>query len=248
MKLKISNSKLPAWFIVALILLAGLIFWLASVFLFSNYSSTMINSDADLSVETAVNSVGVNKFENSNNSSQTNSVVIDDVGWDNPMDKMSERLTKKPFGIFVSPDNSPVQPERFQGYHTAIDLETFEQEADVNVPIQAVCNGQIVLKRPASGYGGVLVQECDWQGNPVTVVYGHLDLSSILKNVGQQLLVGEFLGNLGQGYSSQTDGERKHLHLGIHRGSTVSLTGYVASENLLANWIDPCQILDCLVN
>ncbi|HZZ99469.1 MAG TPA: hypothetical protein VFK07_02035, partial [Candidatus Paceibacterota bacterium] len=49
---------------------------------------------------------------------------------------------------------------------------------------------------------------------------------------------GDFIGNLGKGYSSQTDGERKHLHLGIHKGSAVDITGYVSSDDLLSNWLD----------
>jgi hypothetical protein len=35
-----------------------------------------------------------------------------------PLDRASGRVTKKPFGIFVTPQNSPVQPERFRGFHT----------------------------------------------------------------------------------------------------------------------------------
>ncbi len=37
----------------------------------------------------------------------------------------------------------------------------------------------------------------------------------------------------------ETDGERKHLHLGIHKGTVVDLRGYVDSELDLKNWINP---------
>src|SRR5947209_4518700 len=43
------------------------------------------------------------------------------------------RVTKKPFGIYVNPANSPVQPERFSGYHTGADAEYGEVSADVPV-------------------------------------------------------------------------------------------------------------------
>ena len=33
-----------------------------------------------------------------------------------PLDRAGERVTKKPFGKFVTPQNSPVQPEKFYGY------------------------------------------------------------------------------------------------------------------------------------
>ncbi|KKQ38871.1 MAG: Exopolysaccharide biosynthesis protein, sugar transferase domain protein [Candidatus Moranbacteria bacterium GW2011_GWC2_37_73] len=40
-----------------------------------------------------------------------------------PLDNALSRITKKPFGIYVNPKNSPVNPERFTGYHSAVDLE-----------------------------------------------------------------------------------------------------------------------------
>lgn len=39
------------------------------------------------------------------------------------------------------------------------------------------------------------------------------------------------MANLGNGYSSDTDGERKHLHLGIHLGEVVDIRGYVQKKN-----------------
>jgi hypothetical protein len=51
------------------------------------------------------------------------------------------------------------------------------------------------------------------------------------------------LGILGQGFSQETDEERKHLHLAIHQGSSIELRGYVQNPNLLENWIDPLEII-----
>lgn len=159
-----------------------------------------------------------------------------------PMDRVSERVTKKPFGIFISPQNSPVSPERFSGFHTAVDLEVFadELEAEIKIPVKAICAGKILAKRSANGYGGVAVQECEIEETPVTVIYGHLNLSSIEKKVGDDIGAGETLGVLGNGYSSQTDGERKHLHLGIRKGREMNILGYVQDKNQLSDWIDPC--------
>lgn len=155
-----------------------------------------------------------------------------------PIDRWSERVTKKPFGIKISPDNSPVQPERFSGYHTGVDFETFPEEQDIDVPIYAVCAGPLLLKEQASGYGGLAVQACKLANQGITVIYGHLRLSSIAANVGQQLSVTEKLAVLGTGYSSETDGERKHLHLGIHKGKAINILGYVQNSSELRNWID----------
>ncbi len=155
-----------------------------------------------------------------------------------PIGRAKERVTKKPFGIKVSPNNSPVQPEKFSGYHTGVDFETFPEEQNIDVPIYAICDGQLVLKKIATGYGGVVVERCDFNGQPITVIYGHLRFTSIMTTVGSTIKKGGKLAVLGTGYSTETSGERKHLHLGIHKGSTISILGYVQSPSQLSAWIN----------
>lgn len=157
-----------------------------------------------------------------------------------PLDQSAQRVTKKPFGIFIDQATSPVQPERFGGYHTGVDFEMFPSEAMTDVVVRAICSGEVLTKRQATGYGGVVVTSCVIDGKDVTVVYGHLRLSSITANVGELMVAGDDIGILGTGGSSETDGERKHLHLGIHRGSTPALLGYVSTLSALSDWIDPC--------
>lgn len=160
-----------------------------------------------------------------------------------PIDKATSRITKKPFGIYVTPQNSPVQPERFTGYHTGTDFETLPEEQNANIPIYAITSGKIVEKVWASGYGGVLVESATINNQPVTIIYGHLNIDTINKKTGDSLDAGEKIGLLGQGYTQQTDGERKHLHLGIHKGSEINILGYVQNKADLANWIDPTSVL-----
>lgn len=155
-----------------------------------------------------------------------------------PISRALERITKKPFGIKISPATSPVQPERFSGYHTGVDFETFPDEANIAVPIYAVCSGSVLLKKYASGYGGVLVQQCNLESEDITVIYGHLKLASISTKVGNRLTAGATIGLLGTGYSTETDGERKHLHLGLHKGTAINIRGYVQSQTELTDWID----------
>lgn len=158
------------------------------------------------------------------------------VRW--PMERALERITKKPFGVRVSPTDSPVSPERFSGYHTAVDFEVFSDELSAVVSVNAICSGPIRVKRVATGYGGVLVQECRLADQVVTVIYGHLKLTSIQKEVGDELQRGEVFAVLGAGESPETSGERKHLHLGIHKGAAIDIRGYVASAAELTDWID----------
>ncbi|MFA5961246.1 MAG: M23 family metallopeptidase [Parcubacteria group bacterium] len=181
---------------------------------------------------------------------QNNSTVSDPAtsspvqvvgGFQAPLDRANERVTKKYFGIYITPATSPVQPERFSGYHTGTDFEIFPEELNATVPVQAICDGKLILKKSASGYGGVAVESCMLNNQPVTVVYGHLKLSSITSAIGADLKAGDTLGQLGAAYSTETDGERKHLHLGIHKGASVNILGYVQTKSELASWIDACQ-------
>lgn len=161
-----------------------------------------------------------------------------------PIANALARVTKKPFGIYVTPQNSPVSPEKFTGFHTGIDFETLPSEQNTEVPISAACSGKVLLKKWATGYGGVLIQACKLDGADVTIIYGHLDVASINIAVGQTLSVGDKIGVLGQGFSQQTDGERKHLHFGIHKGAGVNILGYVQNSADLTNWLDPQKYLN----
>jgi len=158
-----------------------------------------------------------------------------------PIAEALARITKKPFGLKVSPGHSPVSPEKFSGYHTGVDFETYPSEQDIAVPIYAICSGKLLMKKTASGYGGVAVQGCKIAGLNATVIYGHLKLSSISAKINQELKAGEQLGLLGQGYSTETSGERKHLHLGIHRGTAINILGYVQSAEALKDWLDAAK-------
>jgi hypothetical protein len=153
------------------------------------------------------------------------------------------RITKKPFGIVITKENSPVQPERFSGYHTGVDFETTPEEQAKDVSVDAVCDGKLLMKKWATGYGGVAVQSCTIDGKAVTVIYGHLRLASIQPKAGDAMSAGKPFAVLGTGYSTETDGERKHLHLGIHLGSSVNILGYVQTKSALSQWLDAASFL-----
>ncbi|MCX6766996.1 MAG: M23 family metallopeptidase [Candidatus Moranbacteria bacterium] len=176
---------------------------------------------------------------------QNTPTVQNSNGFQSPLDRAAERVTKKPFGIYITPKTSPVQPERFQGYHTGTDFEIFPEEQSADVSVRAVCSGKIAVKRSASGYGGMLVQNCTLDNQSITVIYGHLKLASITKNAGDTLNTGDEIGILGKAYSTETDGERKHLHLGVSKGFSISILGYVQSQSELSGWIDPCSLGVC---
>jgi len=160
-----------------------------------------------------------------------------------PIDNFIKRISKKSFGDYITPQTSLVQPEKFKGYHTGVDLEIFPGEEQKEVKVFAFCESKIIEKRKVTGYGGVLVQACQIEKEPVTVLYGHLQLTSIEKEKGGKLKKGELIGILGKGFSFETDGERKHLHFAIHKGTKIEYRGYVQTKGELKDWIDPLQLL-----
>lgn len=174
---------------------------------------------------------------------QTSAQPADTATISPPLADAKSRITKKPFGIYITPKTSPVQPERFTGYHTGVDFETLPSEQNIDVPFMAICDGPLLIKKQAQGYGGVLVQQCTITGQPVTVIYGHIRLTSVTVTKGDQIAAGTQLGVLGTGFSTETDGERKHLHLGIHLGKAINILGYVQKQSDLTQWLDAAPLL-----
>jgi hypothetical protein len=160
---------------------------------------------------------------------------------DIPINKAISRINKKPFGIKVSPQNSPISPEKFSGFHTGADFEIFENETEKKVNVKAICDGDIMQKTSASGYGGIIIQKCKFENNPMLVLYGHIDLNSVTKKM--KVEKDDFLAPLAQANSPESGFERKHLHLGIIRGEKMDYRGYVETEKELSKWIDPILII-----
>lgn len=205
------------------ILLLIIIVILGSAYLISRNSFTLNNSPQD--IPTSVSSPQISLAPSSDLAA--------------PTTKFKERITKKPFGIYITPEDSPIQPERFTGYHTGVDVEYEDVAADV--PIYAVSDGTVVLSRTASGYGGVIIIEIKVSGNQHTVLYGHIRPSS-LPSIGQKVLKGEQMGVLGTAFSAETGGERKHLHFAVLSDSRIDLKGYVQNKSELSGWIDPVTL------
>lgn len=160
-----------------------------------------------------------------------------------PISNPKERITKKQFGTKVSPTDSPVQPEQFNGYHNGVDFEILPGEENSPILVTALCGGNLKAKMNASGYGGVVTQNCQLNNEQITVIYGHLELASVVAGTNNYLSPGDPIGRLGKGNSPDTDGQRKHLHLGIRKGLSSDIRGYVATEGELLNWIDLKKLL-----
>lgn len=139
------------------------------------------------------------------------------------------RRTFKTFGEYIS--------DRFTGYHAADDIEV--DDVSEEVPVYAIANGSIVYASRVSGYGGLLIAEYPIEGITYRALYGHVDLASVQHGVGDAVKKGEQLAVLGDDKSTETDGERKHLHFGLYIGTDTRFAGYVNAESDLGSWINP---------
>lgn len=165
-----------------------------------------------------------------------------------PIANASVRATPLSFGLQVTPDpeTNPIDPpERFSGYHAATDFEVSAGEVDGDVPVYAICKGRVRFRGHVDGYGGLVVQSCTINKQAVTVLYGHLSLKGLPRE-GQRMNPGDVLGLLAPARSYESDMNRKHLHLGIHKGTELDVRGYVQSEEELEDYIDPQTVLASL--
>lgn len=156
-----------------------------------------------------------------------------------PLSGFFDRITKKPFGIYITPKTSPVQPEKFSGYHTGADAETTSAEATTDIPVVSIAAGTVVFTGHVNGYGGVILIRHVVNSETVTALYGHLRIASFSVKKNDTVKIGQQLALLGTGYSGETDGERKHLHFGIIKGANINYKGYVTSQGGLSAWEDP---------
>lgn len=162
-----------------------------------------------------------------------------------PLANAQHRATPLSFGLKVSPDpaENPIDPpERFAGYHAALDLEVSQGEVDGDVPVYAICTGRVIYSGYAEGYGGLLVHRCKINKQDVTVLYGHLDPGN-LPGESETVRAGQTIGVLAPPKSYESGMNRKHLHLGIHKGKNLDLRGYVQTEEELDAYIDPATLL-----
>lgn len=161
-----------------------------------------------------------------------------------PIAGYTSAVTKKTFGQYINAENSPIENDRFTGFHTGDDVEVLDVTEEV--PFYALSDATVVAKRTVNGYGGVVILEFT---DPTSLqiyhaLYGHVDITSVEVEVGDTVTAGQELGVLGDDASKETDGERKHLHFSLYPYSTTErYAGYVNSIDDLKDWIDPAVFL-----
>jgi len=80
----------------------------------------------------------------------------------NPLPNTENRATPLSFGMYVTPEpeKNPIDPpERFTGFHAALDFEVSEGELHGDVPVYAICAGTVLFSGFSEGYGGLIIQD-----------------------------------------------------------------------------------------
>ncbi len=155
-----------------------------------------------------------------------------------PVAQFKDRITLKRYGTYITPDTSPVEHDKFTGFHAGVDAEFTDTGADI--PVFAIADGTVTTSTWMRGYGGVIVVKHRIAGIPVYALYGHLDEASLVP-AGTRVAAGQRLGILGDDHSHETDGVRKHIHFSLYSGETMDYRGYVPAEADLAPWLDPLK-------
>ncbi len=156
-----------------------------------------------------------------------------------PVEDFTARITKKTFGIYITPENSPVEHDRFTGYHAGVDAEYEDVPGDV--PVRAIEAGKVIVSQFVRGYGGAMVILHTIDGKSVQALYGHLDPASMVQ-AGSAVAPGQTIGILGDGGTEESDGARKHLHFALLKKEGLDLRGYVLDQAELADWHDPLDL------
>jgi len=168
--------------------------------------------------------------------------------WVYPMGNYGQRITVKNFGTLVDDAFYKGKEElfpfnRFYGYHAGVDLETFPEEKNKDVPVYAVSAGTIVYIGSLKGYGGVMLVRLTGENH--IALYGHVKINKDPSfKVGDTVSAGQRLTYLGDEFSSETSGERKHLHFGIYKGDDLYFHGHESSLTVLnVRWENPTEYL-----
>ena len=170
-----------------------------------------------------------------------------------PIGSFASRATTNLFGTYY-PTGGSSDPDRlvcpnatyYPGYHNAVDLETTSGESIQDIPVFAIAAGTVRQVSAVSGYGGLIVVQYNLGGADYTAYYGHINLSTAKVKAGQSVKVGETLADLGPACSQANGDVRKHLHFGLHKGTTVDVRGYVPDKTALESWINPTELLKSL--
>lgn len=126
-----------------------------------------------------------------------------------------------------------------------------DASAVATTPAKAPANGIVKEARYASGYGGLYVIEHTLIGGErVVSIIGHLNASSFTRKAGDEVRIGDVLGEVGT--YAQNGGWTEHVHFAIHKGPYGSgakcgsewiYSGYTSCSSTKSEWYVPSDFV-----
>lgn len=119
-------------------------------------------------------------------------------------------------GNFRKPVNGPITSPFGMRYHPVHRDYRMHEGIDIaarmGTPIIAAASGKVIVSRPATGYGYIVVI---YHGNGISTLYAHMYAQTVKVDVGQQVSAGEEIAAVGSnGFSTGP-----HLHFELHENS-----------------------------
>lgn len=156
--------------------------------------------------------------------------------------ELKSRRNPDLIGAKEDQNNPDLYPTKYIGYHTATDWEIIPEELNKKVPVYAISDSILTYQNFVSGYGGVVILYLIIEN--LSVLYGHLDISQIKFSVGENIPGKTKIAYLADNFSTNSGGERQHLHFAIYKGKDLYFKGYEENKNILLNkFIDPVVFL-----
>lgn len=128
---------------------------------------------------------------------------------------------------FTSPISSGFGERSAPCYGCSSNHQGVDFTPGYGTPIQAIADGVVVANEYSAGYGYMLEIEHQINGQTVTSIYAHMIAGSATVQVGQQIAVGGYVGQVGNSGASTG----AHLHLEIHvNGSPVDPYAWLSAN------------------
>jgi murein DD-endopeptidase MepM/ murein hydrolase activator NlpD len=119
-----------------------------------------------------------------------------------------------PSGTWVNSSDFGWREDPFTGeraFHSGTD-----RAADDGTPILALADGVVSFAGPSGGYGNLIIIEHTINGQRIASAYAHMWQSGVLVSVGDRVVAGQHIGNVGS--AGRSTGA--HLHFEIRPGGS----------------------------
>ncbi len=130
---------------------------------------------------------------------------------------------------------------RYQAYHAGEDWWLVRGRSNFGAPVYSIGHGRVTYAAPLGwgrDQGVIIIRHTFADGREILSFYGHLDPPSIVLNVGDCVVRGDKIGEIGDPTTAP------HLHFEIRTHLPYEpASGYWSEDPTLAGWLPPSQTI-----